>query len=131
MFYDITHPVRRELHRQYIRQCLNNFADNPKVIQLTSAEFTGPLHFVQLWLDVIAEWETETGKKAKVALSTTKDVQDAILADPKRAAVVEDVYKRQALKHFLCSIRRSFAEEMCRTCPYPAKKYKRHQQSDR
>lgn len=28
MFYDITHPVRRELHRQYIRQCLNNFADN-------------------------------------------------------------------------------------------------------
>ena len=89
MFYDITHPVRRELHRQYIRQCLNNFADNPNVIQLTSAEFTGPLHFVQFWLDVIAEWEAESGKKAKVALSTTKDVQDAILADPKRAAVVD------------------------------------------
>ena len=89
MFYDISHPVRRELHRQYIRQCLNNFADNSNVIQLTSAEFTGPLHFVQFWLDVIAEWETETGKKAKVALSTTKDVQDAILADPKRAAVVD------------------------------------------
>ena len=89
MFYDITHPVRRELHRQYIRQCLNNFADNSNVIQLTSAEFTGPLHFVQFWLDVIAEWETETGKKVKVALSTTKDVQDAILADPKRAAVVD------------------------------------------
>ena len=89
MFYDISHPVRRELHRQYIRQCLNNFADNSNVIQLTSAEFTGPLHFVQFWLDVIAEWEAETGKKAKVALSTTKDVQDAILADPKRAAVVD------------------------------------------
>lgn len=89
MFYDVSHPVRRELHRQYIRQCLNNFADNPNVIQLTSAEFTGPLHFVQFWIDVIAEWETETGKKAKVALSTTKDVQDAILADPKRAAVVD------------------------------------------
>ena len=41
---DISHPVRRELHRQYIRQCLNNFADNSNVIQLTSAEFTGPLH---------------------------------------------------------------------------------------
>nr|WP_304408015.1 DUF6298 domain-containing protein [Bacteroides acidifaciens] len=89
MFYDITHPVRRELHRQYIRQCLDNFADNSNVIQLTSAEFTGPLHFVQFWLDVIAEWEAETGKKAKVALSTTKDVQDAILADSKRAAVVD------------------------------------------
>lgn len=89
MFYDINHPVRRELHKQYIRQCLNNFVDNPNVIQLTSAEYTGPLHFVQFWLDVIAEWEAETGKKAKVALSTTKDVQDAILADPKRAAVVD------------------------------------------
>lgn len=89
MFYDVTHPVRRALHRQYIRQCLDNFADNPNVIQLTSAEFTGPLHFVEFWLDVIAEWETETGKKAKVALSTTKDVQDAILSDPKRAAVVD------------------------------------------
>lgn len=89
MFYDIKHPVRRELHRQYIRQCLNNFADNPNVIQLTSAEYTGPLHFVQFWIDVIAEWETETGKKAKVALSATKDVQDAILADPQRAAIVD------------------------------------------
>lgn len=89
MFYDVNHPVRRELHKQYIRQCLTNFSDQSNVIQLTSAEFTGPLHFVQFWLDVIAEWETETGKKAKVALSTTKDVQDAILADPKRAAIVD------------------------------------------
>ncbi len=88
-FYDVSHPVRRALHRQYIRQCLNNFADNPNVIQLTSAEFTGPLHFVEFWLDVIAEWEQETGKKVKVALSTTKDVQDSILADPKRASIVD------------------------------------------
>ena len=47
------------------------------------------MHFVQFWLDVIAEWEAETGKKAKVALVRQKDVQDAILADPKRAAVVD------------------------------------------
>ena len=72
---------------------------------MTSAEFTGPLHFVQFWLDVIAEWETETGKKAKVALSTTKDVQDAILADPKRAAVVDIIdirywhYKTDGVLH--------------------------------
>ena len=37
----------------------------------------------------IAEWEAETGKQATVALSTTKDVQDAILADARRAAVVD------------------------------------------
>ena len=78
MFYDINHPVRRELHRQYIRKCLDNFADCSNVVQLISAEFTGPLHFVQFWLDEIAAWEKETGKHALVALSTTKDVQDAI-----------------------------------------------------
>ncbi|MDR0658889.1 MAG: DUF6298 domain-containing protein [Mediterranea sp.] len=89
MFYDITHPVRRELHRKYIRQCLDNFAGNDNVIQLVSEEFTGPLPFVEFWLDVIAEWEVETGKQAMVALSTTKDVQDAILNDPERAAVVD------------------------------------------
>jgi len=88
-FYDVSHPVRRALHRAYIRQCLNNFVGNSGVIQLISAEYTGPLPFVQFWIDTISEWEKETGKKALVGLSTTKDVQDAILADAKRAAVVD------------------------------------------
>ncbi len=88
-FYDVSHPVRRALHRAYIRQCLNNFVGNSGVIQLISAEYTGPLHFVQFWIDTISEWEKETGKNAIVGLSTTKDVQDAILADTKRAAAVD------------------------------------------
>ncbi len=88
-FYDISNPVRRKLHEDYIRQCLNNFKGNSSVIQLISAEYTGPLHFVQFWLDVIARWEKETGEKPLIALSTTKDVQDAILSDPVRAAVVD------------------------------------------
>lgn len=88
-FYDVTHPVRRELHRNYIRQCLHAFAGNANVIQLISEEYTGPLHFVQFWLDVIAEWEAETGNRAIIALSATKDVQDAILSDLKRAEVVD------------------------------------------
>ncbi len=88
-FYDTTHPVRKELHRQYIRKCLDNFAGNSNVIHLVSAEYTGPLHFVQFWLDVIREWESETGMDARVGLSATKDVQDAILNDPVRSAVVD------------------------------------------
>lgn len=88
-FYDVTHPVRRELHRVYIRKCLENFSRNSNVIQATSAEYTGPLHFMQFWLDVIREWERETGKEVLVALSATKDVQDAILADPDRNATVD------------------------------------------
>lgn len=89
MFYDISHPVRRELHRRYIRQCLDAFADNANVVQLVGEEFTGPLHFVRFWIDCIAEWEKETGKHALVALSATKDVQDSILDDPARAATVD------------------------------------------
>lgn len=89
MFYDVSNPVLRELHRNYIRMCLNNFADNNNVVQLIGEEFTGPLHFVKFWIDVISEWEKETGKKALVALSVTKDVQDSILNDPERSKVVD------------------------------------------
>ena len=88
-YYDISNPVRRELHRAYIRKCLDNFKDNTSVIQLIGAEFTGPLHFVQFWIDTIKEWEKETGKHPVIGLSTTKDVQDAILADKDRAGIVD------------------------------------------
>jgi hypothetical protein len=89
LFYDVQHPVRRELHRNYIRKCLDNFAGNGSVLQFISEEFTGPLHFVEFWLDVIAEWEAETQQDAKVVLCVTKDVQDKILDDPQRAATVD------------------------------------------
>nr|WP_262905276.1 DUF6298 domain-containing protein [Hymenobacter nitidus] len=90
-FYDVTDATRRPLHRAYIRQCLNNFVGKTGVVHLIGAEFTGPLSLVQFWLDTIKEWEAETGQQATIALSTTKDVQDAILADPARAAVVDVV----------------------------------------
>jgi hypothetical protein len=95
LFYDVTHPARRKLHEGYIRQCLDNFTNHANVIQFTSAEFTGPLPFMQFWLDTIAEWEQSaighrpSAIKPLIALSATKDVQDAILADRKRSATVE------------------------------------------
>ena len=88
-FYDVTNPVRRALHENYIRQNLNNFTNNANVIQFTSAEFTGPLAFEEFWLDTIGDWERETGNHPLIALAATKNVQDAILADAKRAAVVD------------------------------------------
>ncbi len=51
-----------QLHRGYIRQCLDNFADCTNVIQMTSAEYSGPLEFTQFWLDTIIEWQRERGK---------------------------------------------------------------------
>lgn len=88
-FYDISNPIRRELHKKFIRQCLNNFKDNNGVIQLIGEEFTGPLHFVKFWLDVVKDWEKETGKHPIIGLCVTKDVQDSILSNPAYAAIVD------------------------------------------
>jgi hypothetical protein len=87
-FYDVSHPVRRDLHRRYIRHCLDVLGDCPNVLFQTGEEFTGPLHFARFWLDTIAEWQKDTGKTVLVGLSCTRDVQDAVLADPARAALV-------------------------------------------
>ena len=88
-FYDLSNPKLRALHKQYIRQCLENFKDCTNVIQMTSAEYTGPLEFTEFWIDTIVQWQQETGKKIFIALSCTKDVQDAILADPNRGPHVD------------------------------------------
>ncbi|MCC5804698.1 MAG: hypothetical protein JJU00_00090 [Opitutales bacterium] len=88
-FYDVEHPVRRELHRKYIRKCLDNLAGEPNVIHTTSEEYSGPLHFVEFWLDVVEEWMEETGHRPLIGLSAPKDVQDAILGDPRRADFVD------------------------------------------
>ena len=88
-FYNEQNPVIRPLHRQYIRMCLDQLKDQPNVVHLISAEYTGPLHFTRFWLETIAEWEAETGRHPLVALSCTRDVQDSILADPVISKVVD------------------------------------------
>lgn len=87
-FYNENNPVLRPLHRQYIRQCMDALKDESNVVQLISAEYTGPLHFTRFWLQTIAEWERETGRHPLIALSCTKDAQDSILADPVLSKVV-------------------------------------------
>ena len=98
LFYNIENPTLRELHRQYIRQSLDAFKGQPNVIHSIGEEFTGPLHFVQFWLDVIAEWEQENGR-VLVALAVNKDVQDAILADPIRSKIVDIIDIEQWFYH--------------------------------
>ncbi|SHM66363.1 DUF6298 domain-containing protein [Flavobacterium pectinovorum] len=90
-FYDVTNPARRKLHQGFIRKSLENFQENSNVIQLTSAEYTGPLHFMEFWLDEVQKWKDETSKKAIIGLSATKDVQDAILNDAQRAKTVDAI----------------------------------------
>jgi hypothetical protein len=87
-FYDVTHSVRRDLHRAYIRKCLDTLGANRNVVYLTGKEYTGPVEFVRFWLDTIADWQKQTGKKVLLGTSCTKDVQDAILTDPVRGSRV-------------------------------------------
>ena len=98
LFYDTTNPTLRKLHRQYIRQSLDAFKGQPNVIHSIGEEFTGPLHFVQFWLDVVAEWEQENGQ-VLVDLAVNKDVQDAILKDPARSKVVDIIDIEQWFYH--------------------------------
>jgi len=88
-FYDISNGPRKQLHLAYINKCLDNFKSNNNVIQSIGAEYTGPLHFVEFWIDAIAAWKGKHRSNPLVALGTTKDVQDAILADKKRLATVD------------------------------------------
>jgi len=87
-FYNEKDPALTKLHTAFIRQCLDNFKDNTGVIQLLAEEFTGPLHFVNFWVDNIKDWEKDNNRKEIIGLSTTKDVQDALLADKDRASVI-------------------------------------------
>ena len=88
-FYDTTNTIRRLLHKKFIWQCLDNFKGNNGVIQLIGEEFTGPLHFARFWVDAVNSWEKTNKTKELIGLSTTKDVQDAILDDKKRNPVID------------------------------------------
>jgi hypothetical protein len=88
-FYDVSHPTRRELHRAYIRHCLDVLGRNSNVIFSVGEEFTGPRAFAEFWLDTIIEWQHDARRDVLVALSCTKDVQDAVLADPQRRSSID------------------------------------------
>ncbi len=88
-FYDISNPVMAKYHRNYIRMCLDQTKDNPNIVQFISEEYTGPEHFMRFWLKTIKEWQEETGRDANVALSCTKDVQDAILNDAELSKIID------------------------------------------
>lgn len=88
-FYDVSHSERRRLHEKYIRHCLDSLSSSPNVIFSLGEEYTGPLHFVQFWLDTIATWQRDTGRDPLICLSCTKDVQEAILEDPQYRSLID------------------------------------------
>jgi hypothetical protein len=93
-FYDISQPVRREMHRLFIWHGLDALADQPNVVHTLAFQFAGPLSFQQFFLDTVAEWQTARGKRMHIALNTSKAITDAILADPVRAPLVDVIDQR-------------------------------------
>lgn len=94
IFYEINDPVRRKLHSLYIRKSLDVLGRNTNVVFLCSQEYTGPLSFMQFWLDTVFNWEDESGYDVYVCLGGTKDVVDAILADSKRSRRIDVIDMR-------------------------------------
>ncbi len=81
-FYDTTNIALMELHRLYIRHCLDKLGGYDNVIHFLSEEYTGPSSFVRFWAGTVTDWEKENGRSVKLALSATMDVTEEILADP-------------------------------------------------
>jgi hypothetical protein len=90
-FYDIDHPMRRDLHHLYIRRALDALKDHTNVVHGIDREYTGSLAFVQFWLDTLAEWQREHGRALFIALEIPKDQMDAILDDPVRGPMVSAI----------------------------------------
>ena len=90
-FYDLGNPVRRELHRLYIRKSLDVLEDNSNVVYGIDREYTGSLEFVRFWLDTLAEWSAERGKKLYISLEIPKEQMDAVLEDPARGPLITAV----------------------------------------
>ena len=84
--YDVTNPVRRALHRAFILHELDELGETRNLFFCLGAQFAGPLAFQEFFQDTVAEWEKKTGRTVRVQLATSKDITDAILADPVRAA---------------------------------------------
>ncbi len=87
-FYDLSHPLRRQLHKAYILHTLDQLARYRNVVHLVSEEYTGPVEFAKFWLDTIHEWRRRTGHTVTVGLGAPYNVQQAILADARYAAQV-------------------------------------------
>ncbi|MBI5768147.1 MAG: hypothetical protein HZA93_10150 [Verrucomicrobia bacterium] len=93
-FYDVTHPVRRDLHERYIRHTLDVLGDSPNFILTVGYQFAGPLAFQQFFVDTVAAWAKAHGRRVRQQLQTSKAVTDAILADPARAALIDVIDTR-------------------------------------
>lgn len=97
VFYDVFDPVRRDLHRRYIFHSLDVLKGRTNVVYGIDREYSGPLAFVEFWLDTIQEWEVRNAQDVKVVLEIPKAQLDALLGDRRRRAL----FDAMAIHHWL------------------------------
>ncbi|MDP8912441.1 MAG: DUF6298 domain-containing protein, partial [Pseudomonadota bacterium] len=93
--YNVDYGPRAALHRGYIRQVLDRIGRAQNLLLGVGFQYSGPLAFQQFFMDTVREWERENRTRVRIALTASKDVTDAILADPVRAqqvAVIDTRY---------------------------------------
>lgn len=90
-FYDVSNPVRRELHKKYIRHCLDTLGDYSNVLFVLGEEYSGPAHFMKFWLDTIRDWSGEKNRDVKIMLSACRNVQEEVLSSPEYSKLVDVV----------------------------------------
>ncbi len=71
-----------------------NLLTNPMSSFYLSEEFTGPLSFMQFWLDKRLQNGRRKRKKPSRRTLRNQDVTDAILTDAKRSSHVSLIYNR-------------------------------------
>jgi Family of unknown function (DUF6298) len=86
--YDVANPARRALHRALILHELDELGEARNLFFNLGFQFAGPLAFQEFFQDTVAEWEQRTGRRVRLQLATSKDITDAILANPARARQV-------------------------------------------
>lgn len=92
--YDAASPKLRALHRALILHELDELADSRNLFFNLGFQFAGPLAFQEFFQDTVAEWEKKTDKTVRLELATSKDITDAILANPARARQVAAIDTR-------------------------------------
>lgn len=85
-FYSVDeNPAVRKFHEMFIRRTVDEFQGLNGVIHSLGLEYTGPLHFAKFWLETVSACP----EHQLVSLIGTKDVVDAVLADPKYRDMVD------------------------------------------
>lgn len=93
-FYNTDHPNQKKLHEAYIEHVLDELGRNKNFVFNVGYQFVGPLPFQQFFLKEVAAWQAKNNIAIKVSLATSKDITDAILADPELSKVVSVIDMR-------------------------------------